>query len=417
MNFKQYKYKAKDKNNDLVDDIISARSKYEATNSIKDKGLVVISIAEDMPVLPSNKDRTGSKILKRPKTNFKISPTDFYLFCRQLCVSINSGISLIDALSAIAVDIQDINFKSALIDIINEIKHGKSFSQAIAKYKNIFNPLFIAMIESAEESGSLSQILGYLSKHFEKSEKLKNKLRSITAYPIFVLVFFVVVIFLITLFVLPRFESIFASFGTELPAFTKLIFSVNKFFVNNIFFLIGGFFVLTTVFRWYMKTEKGRNSIDFLKLKIPFLGNMLKKILLARFCYVLSIMLRGAVPIDKAMEIALNTCENKTLEKSLNKIRLNVVKGLDISSSFAQDKNFPNLMVRMVNIGEASGQLPDTLGSVAEMYEEQVESYISVFTALLEPIVIVLFGGVILVIILAIYVPVFKITMTAKSAF
>ncbi len=259
------------------------------------------------------------------------------------------------------------------------------------------------------ESGSLPETLERLASSLERSERLISKIRSITAYPIFVAVFFVIVCLVMTLFVLPKFEAVFKSYKAGLPTLTRVVFGLNRFVLNNlpvIALVVLG--VCVAVSLW-IRTAPGRRWLDRAKLRVPFFGACLRKYAVARFARNLAILLRGGVPVATGMEMAAATCDNSALEASLLAARNRILDGNSISGSLEQDPTFPRMLVRMVGVGESTGRLPEVLDRLADMYEQQVEASILVATAMFEPVIICFFGIVILVLVLAVYIPVFTV--------
>ena len=420
----EYNFIAKDKQGNTIQHLIEAESRYEAADLLKARGLTVISISA--PVSPP-KSRPESGVKKvyaaivrklRSALAFRrgISRTELYIFFRQLSVSIASGIPLVDSLLSIAGDMDNAEFRRVLLEVAADIRAGKHFSEAIALQPKVFKPLYVALIKAAEESGSLPTVLQYLSVYLEKSLNLERKIRNITTYPAFIVGFFLIVLTVITAFILPRFESLFAGFGAELPPLSMAVFRINRFFLSHIIYwliiilaAVGGLII-------FGRTAAGRYNIDELKLNLPFLGKWIRKFSIARFCSIFAVVIRGGVPLVEALRIASQTCGNKALEASFNRIREQVTHGADIAGSLRKDANFPRLVARMVSVGESSGRLPDVLDDVSALYEQEVDGSISVATSLFEPFIIVVFGGVILMLVLAIYVPVFKISISMGAA-
>lgn len=414
---KEYNFTAKDTSGNTVKNSLKANSRYDAIAELKENGLTVISISS--PASSAKEKRSGKAISGKKQRigrfrRSRVNVSELATFCRQLSVSINSGIPIIDALQYIADDMDNLYFKNILSEVIADVHAGKHISEAISKYKDVFTPVFIALVKSAEESGGMSQVFEYLSLYLEKAVRLRQKIVSISIYPLFILVFFVLVLLVATLFILPRFEAIFSSYGSGLPLITKIIFGINRFIVHNIILLILPFVGLAVFFIMYYRTQRGRYKIDELKLKIPIFGSVIRKYTIARLCRILSIMIYGGVSIETAIEIASKVCGNKVMEGALENARTQIITGSGIAASLRNHGDFPTLMLRMIGIGESSAKLPEVLNRVADTYEDQVEGSVMIITSLFEPFVIVSFGVVILVLILAIYVPVFGIAMSVK---
>ena len=336
------------------------------------------------------------------------------LFCRQLAITINAGVPLRDALETIVADMSQPVLARTLRNMITLLHDGKTFSQAMAAQKGVFNTLLVALISAAEESGSLPQTLNQVANYLERNDRLARKIVSITAYPLFVSVFFGLICLIMNLFVLPQFQKIFTGFHAKLPLLTRAVFGGNQFILNHIWLLTLSVVGLVALFLWFRSTTPGRLKLDAWKLRVPLIGNCLVKYILARVCRNLAVMLRGGVPVTMALENVSRISDNKTMERALLAVRERVVGGVDIADSLAVETSFPRLLISMVHVGEQSGRLPEVLERLSDVYEDQVEGAVLVATALFEPIMICIFGAVVLVLVLAIYMPIFS--MGAASA-
>lgn len=399
-----YKYVAKDINGKVVAGDVTASSRFEALSQLHARGLTVTEIADDAPGSAGIDD--SLKAVRRKYFMAPITLSDKSVFCRQIAISVGAGVPLREALETIAMDLDNSTFRAVLDRVVKRIDNGLTFSQAITGEPKAFDNLFIALVKSAEESGSLTETLEYLAGSLEKADRLARKIKSIVAYPIFVACFFVLVSIIMTVFVLPKFQTIFASTGGKLPTLTRVVFTVNSFIITHALWIGIIIAVLLLALIFYGRTTAGRIQLDRLLLKIPLLGDIIRRIAVARFCRNLGIMLHGGVPIASAIEIASEVLGNKAMEITLKATRDRIMAGNDIASSLDR-KTFPRLVVRMVGVGEASGRLPEVLGKVSDVYEDQAEGSILIATSLFEPIIIIVFGCLILVLVMAIYLPVF----------
>jgi type IV pilus assembly protein PilC len=415
-----YQFIGKNVNGEVVESSLDANSRLDALVALRVKGVTVIRLdaADDMEEEVAATGRAHAARAKR-KASFlrpkaRVSLGQKALLCRQLAISVNSGVPLRDALESIAEDLDDPAFKGIIQGVVQDLHDGKSFSEAISRYTGVFDRIFVALIRAAEESGSMAQTLSHLAGSLENSEKMRRKIRSITAYPMFVAGFFCVISAIMTLVVLPKFEKILGGFGAALPRITRAVFGINRFIINHAIVIVLVVAVAVVAFVLYKRTEPGQIRMDRVKLALPVIGDWIRKLAVARFCQNLAIMLHGGVSVTAAIEIASTICGNTVLEKSLLSARDRILSGSDIASSIAQDKAFPRLVVRMIGVGESSGRLPEVLEQVSDAYEDQVEGSIMMATSLLEPVIICVFGIVILVFILAIYVPIFTMGSQVK---
>jgi type IV pilus assembly protein PilC len=401
-----YQYTVRDVSGKMVTGEISASTRFEALSQLHTRGMVVTEITDHaVQAATVSQNPFLAKVNRWSLRGITLSEKS--VFCRQLSISVGSGVPLREALETIAEDMDNRTYQEVLYRILRRLDDGLTFSQSITNEARAFDPLFVALIKAAEESGSMTETLDYLALSLEKNDRLARKIKTVIAYPIFVACFFVIVSLIMTLFVLPRFQSIFSSTGGNLPRLTQMVFTVNGFIISNTVWIFSGLFILITVGVMYGRTLKGRCVIDRLVLRLPVVGDIIRKIAVARFCRNLGIMLHGGVPVGNAIEIASEVLGNKSMEKTLRQTRDRIMAGNDIATSLDKEV-FPRLVVRMVGVGESSGKLPEVLGKVADVYEDQAEGAIMIAMALIEPFIIVLFGCMILVLVMAVYLPVFS---------
>ena len=414
-----FSYIAKSKNGQEIRSSIEASTRLEALETLRKKGLTVVDLfgieygkagaapkpASEMPAVKTKRKAFGAG---------KVRMGDLSIFCRQLAISVNAGVPLRDALDTIGQEIEHPTLRMAVQDIVAKLNDGKSFSQAVADHPSVFNIMFCGLVKVAEESGKLPATLKQLADYLDRTDKLQRRIKAMSAYPTFIAGFFVVVCMIMTLFILPQFTDIFGGFGAELPFFTTLVFGINNFLVDHVIEIFSGVIVITAALVFYGRTPSGSYNKDKLKLKTPYVGDLALKYVLARFCRSLSIMVHSGVPISTALEICSEATGNKVLERTVLDVRDRILTGHGIADSLAQADVFPALVVRMVSVGEDSGQLPEVLEKVSELYEDQVEVSIMTTMALFEPVIICFFGAFVLVIVLAIYLPIFSVSSTVR---
>jgi len=408
-------YKAKDSDGNVVEGTLQANHRYDALAEVRAKGLTVVSLNEMGKGRGRLKGKKSEKLkgVKGKKSGIfapKVKAGEMSIFCRQVSISLTAGVALRDALESIVDDVENMTFKSTLQTIVKDLHEGNSFSGAISRHPLSFDTLFVALIRAAEESGSMATTLTHISDSLERRERLIRKIRGITAYPIFIGGFFVMIGSVMTIFVLPKFEKALTGIGGTLPPLTRIVFGCNRFIMDNLPAIFVGIMGLIAGFVLFKRTVGGRTYLDGVKLKFPLFGPCIKKIAIARFCQNLAIMVNGGVAITQGIEIAADICGNSVLRTALLKARESIISGGDIASSLAKGKIFPGFVIRMVSVGEASGRLPEVLEQVSSSYEDQVEGEIVLVTSLLEPILICFFGGFILIMVLAIYLPVFTMS-------
>ncbi len=408
-----YTYIAKTDDGRVVQSTIEAASRQEALSLIRSHTAgVVVSLTEAAaPQALSGRDTPPPlRVRAEPRLRSgRIGPRDLAVFFRQLAISVNAGVSLRDSVESITADLEHAAFRSVLRRVCDRLHDGRSFSQSLAAEGRVFPPICVALIRTAEEAGSMAQTLDQLAASIEKNVALTRKIRSITAYPMFVAFFFAIVVLIMTFFILPQFQNVFTGWGAELPLLTRLVFRANKAVVGNavpIFAILAA--IIGGLIAW-SRTAAGERRIDRFLLELPLLGLSLKKLAIARFCKNLAIMIRGGVPIATAIEITAAVSGNKAIEEALLGARDRIIRGSDITTGLSDQGLFPRLLIRMVGVGESSGRLPEVLDRVAASYEDDVEGSIMTITALFEPIIIVSFGAIVLTFVMAIYLPVFTV--------
>lgn len=404
-----YTYRVKTTDGEVLEDRVSAANRQDALSAVFRRGEgTVVDLREDRAgvSVPGAPPPLPARSAPRLKGGW-IRSRDLTVFFRQLAVSVNAGVSLREALESIIEDLEHAKLRRVLQRVCDRLHEGASFSQGLAADTKTFPPLCVALIRTAEEAGTMPRTLDQLATNLEKSDALARKIKSIMAYPMFIAVFFVLVLLIMTFFILPQFQDIFEGWGAELPVLTRAVFTVNKFLIHNVVLEVAVLTLLLVGFLLWRRTETGRAQLDRIKLALPGFGDVLRKVAFARFCKNFAMMVRGGVPVTQGMEIAAGVTVNKVIERALMNARERIMLGSDIGGSLGREEIFPRLLVRMVSIGESSGRLPDVLDKVADTYESEVEGAVMVATSLLEPVIIVFFGAIVLLFVLAIYLPVF----------
>lgn len=404
-----YSYKAIDTRGGTVESSLDAESRQEVLALLRAKGLTPISLAKIKKAAGSKRKSIPTKHKRVRFHRAHISLTDLTIFCRQLSISVNAGLPLRGALESIHDDMDNPTMKRVLNHIISSLYKGLSFSDALVMHPKTFTSIFVGLVKAAEESGALAQTLDQLAFYLERTEKLQRKIQTLLAYPAFVSFFFVIVCLLMSLAILPRFEKIFSGYGSSLPKLTRIVFGINQFFIDNFAYITGGILILIVGCILYRKSPNGHRRTDALLLKIPFFGVCLQQFIIARFCRSLAIMIKGGVPIAHAIEVTATVTGNKVLEEALLTCRKQIIAGSGIANSIQEQELFPRLLVRMISVGEEAGQLPEVLEKVSDVYENQVEGSVIISTALAEPIIICVFGLMVLVLIVSIYLPIFTV--------
>ncbi len=357
-----------------------------------------------------------SKIKPKPKDLFenidllqpKITTRDIVIFTRQLSTMIDAGLPLVQGLEILTNQQENKTLKKVLQDIKLDVESGSSFAEALKKHPKQFDQLFCNMVAAGEAGGILEEVLKRLSEYMEKAQRLKSKVKGALTYPTIVLAISALVLGVILIFVIPVFEKMFADFGSALPAPTQIVVNLSNFVKSYFLFIIGSIIVMIFIFKKYYGTDMGHHAIDRLLLKAPIFGPLLKRVAVAKLTRTLGTLINSGVPIVDSLDIAARTAGNKIVEEAIYKVRSSISEGRTIAQPLQESGIFPNMVVQMISVGETTGALDQMLNKIAEFYDQEVEIAVDALTSLIEPFMIVFLGGTIGSIVIAMYLPIFK---------
>ena len=339
----------------------------------------------------------------------KIKEKNVVVFCRIFSTMINAGLPLIQCLDLLSQQEQNKTFSKIIKSIKEDIEGGTSLTNALRKYPKIFDDLFVNLIAAGEAGGILDVILERLSNYMEKAMKLKSRVKGAMTYPAAVLVISMAVVALLLLKVIPVFQKMFEGMGGQLPGLTQSLITASQFMQNYWWLIAGIFIVIYIAFIRFYRTEKGRWVVDSLILKAPVFGDLLKKVAVAKFSRTLSTMMSSGVPILEGLSIVSKTSGNVVIENALMKTRQSIAEGRSIAEPLQETGIFPPMVVQMISVGEATGALDSMLAKIANFYDDEVDVAVDAMTALLEPVMMVFLGTVVGGMIIAMYLPIFKL--------
>ena len=338
----------------------------------------------------------------------KITEKDVVIFTRQFATMIDAGLPLVQCLGILSTQTENKAFGKKIGEIKDSVESGDTFSDALRKHPDIFDNLFTNMIEAGEVGGILDTILNRLAAYIEKSMSLKKKIKGALTYPIVVLAIAFVVVAGLLVFVIPVFVSMFQDMGKEVPALTLMVMQASEIFQHYIHYLLGIGWAIQYALKKYYKTPKGTLQMDGLFLKLPVAGPLIQKVSVAKFTRTMGTLLASGVPIIEALDITARTAGNKVIENSILGIIDSIKEGQTITAPLSREKVFPPMVVSMIDIGEASGSLDTMLNKIADFYDEEVDAAVEAMTALLEPMLMCFLGTTIGTIVVAMYLPIFK---------
>ncbi len=359
---------------------------------------------------------TPSRIKKKPKDLFEnvsflqtpVKQKDVILFCRQFSTMIDAGLPIIQCLDILYSQQENQTFKKMLKKVKDSVESGSTLAEALKAYPKQFDDLFINMIHAGETGGILDTILRRLSTYMEKAAKLKSKVKGAMTYPIVTIIIAIIVLAVILIFVIPVFEEMFADFGGELPGPTQVVIAMSNMAKSKFLYIIGAIVLGVIAFRRSYKTEKGRAYIDRTLLRLPVFGDLLRKVAVAKFTRTMGTMLSSGVAILEALDIVGKTAGNKTIEDAIIKVRSGISEGRTMADPLTESGVFPSMVCQMISVGEATGALDAMLGKIADFYDEEVDQAVENLTSLIEPFMLVFLGITIGGLVVAMYLPIFK---------
>ena len=397
-----YAYKVRDKAGKVLEGTLEADSTTLVANRLRQMGYVPIAI-----------DKKGGGNLQKeitlPGFKPKAKLKDIAVFSRQFAVMINSGLSLLRALNILEQQTENKALAVTLSTIRQDVEKGASLSQAIGRHPKEFNRLYVSMVRAGEIGGVLDSVLIELADTIEKQVELKGKIKSAMTYPIAVFFLVILIVTAMLIFVVPTFATLYDGLGGQLPLPTRILLAVSSGFVKYFPFII--LFMGGTVYglRRFIKTTRGRAIADQVILKIPIFGALMHKTALTRFSRTLSVLQRSGVPILESLEITADTVNNTVMAKAINDIQDGVKQGESMAKPMATNAIFPPMVTQMLAVGEETGALDEMLSKIADFYEREVEATVDALTSLLEPLMIVVMGGAVGGMVVALYMPMFNI--------
>jgi type IV pilus assembly protein PilC len=354
------------------------------------------------------KEETAKKA-KVGKTGKKVSAKNLAVFTRQFSVMIDAGLPLVQCLDILGSQEEDKNFAAVILSTRTDVESGASLADAMRRHPKTFDPLFTNMIAAGEAGGILDTILKRLATYIEKAVKLAGQVKSAMIYPVAVIVIAGAVVGVILWKVIPTFAALFSGLGADLPLPTRVVIGLSDNLVRFFPFLLVGAGLAGYGFKQYYSTDKGRRVVDATTLKMPVLGNIMRKIAVARFCRTLSTLISSGVPILDGLEITAKTAGNSIVEDAIMVTRKSIERGETISVPLKDTNVFPPMVTQMIGVGEATGALDTMLAKIADFYEEEVDTAVAGLLTLLEPIMIAILGVVVGGIVIAMYMPIFDL--------
>jgi type IV pilus assembly protein PilC len=388
-------WEGKDKKGNKVKGRGLAKDEFELRSDLRRQGIAATRIRKERQFL---------------KGEGKVTAEDIAVFARQLATMLTAGIPMVQAFEIIGVGHDKPAMQKLVLAIKADIETGHALNQALAKHPLYFDDLFVNLVEAGEHAGALETVLDKIATYKEKTEALKKKIKKALFYPAAVLAVAVIVTVILLLFVIPQFESLFKGFGADLPAFTRMVIGMSRWMQANGWMLLGVVVAAAFTFSYFYKRSRPmRQFLDRMSLQIPVIGPILKKAAIARFARTLATMFAAGVPLVEAMKSVAGATGNIVYQDAVMKMRDEIATGMRMQRAMENTGLFPNMVVQMIAVGEESGSLDEMAGKVADFYEADVDAAVDGLSSLLEPLIMVILGVLVGGLVIAMYLPIFKL--------
>jgi len=399
-----YKYIARNKEGKSEEGFQEAQSQDELVSLLQARGLTVITFKE----ASEDAKKTGKK--KKRRMHAKVKVDDLITFARQLATLLGAGITLLRSLEIITLQIESQRLLDTLEVVKKDVAAGSSLKVAVEKHLDVFSKLWVNIIETGETTGQLPFALEQLTQFLESSAGLARKIKSALVYPAVVLAVATGAVTVFVVKIIPMFADIYSGFDASLPAFTQIVFDVCLAIKRYLLIFAGAIVLFVFGLRYYGKTIQGRKNIDTLKLNLPVFGDVIRQVAAVRFASGLNMLIKSGTPILHALDIVIETSGNVIVTEMLQKVKENVREGKSMAEPLIETDVFPDMLAHMVAVGEESGELANMLDNAAKFYEERVDATVSRMATLFEPLLIVIIGGIVGTLVVAMFLPIFGLS-------
>ncbi len=416
-----FQYIALDAKGEQTTGTVQAGSEADAVAQLRTQGLYPTQVIQEgkgklsaAGKRAAARDRGKKKA--RGKTGGRLKPKILMIFTRQLATLIDSGLPLLRGLTVLGKQEPNQVLRGTVNSLADSVQSGSTFSESLAQHPRIFDKLYVNMVKAGELGGVLEVVLTRLAEYQEKAHKLKNKIVAAMVYPVIVMFIAVAILTFLMLFIVPKFKEMFNDMAnTELPKISQIVFGFSDFMMSRSFILPNAVWILISlfgvglIFQFWGRTKGGRRILDTIKLRIPLLGDIQRKSAVSRFSRTLGTLVTSGVPILQALNITKETAGNVVISEAIDKVHESVKEGESIVQPLRASKVFPSMVISMVDVGEETGQLPEMLLKIADVYDDEVDNAVTALTSVLEPIMIVFLALVVGAIVFALFLPLIKI--------
>jgi type IV pilus assembly protein PilC len=428
----RFAYVSRDSAGQRLTAVAEAPNKHGLVAQLKERGLTVIQVKELAGDAAAKAGDGGRGDRKRPRKKAARAASarrwseitigsgapdtgELAVFWRQFATMIGAGLPIVDALDSIANELEHARLRRTLQRVVANMWEGFNLSQSLGRHPTVFSPMTVALMGAAEESGSLPEVSNQLATYLENRDRLIRKVRAALTYPIFLCGFFLMVMVVATFWIIPKFRDIYSGFNAKLPWITQVVFDLNAFILDNLAWTVAGASAVLLVLALWAQRPSGRRVMHRVSLKLPVFGSLLQRAAVARLCRSLSILLAGGIAINRALEMSEATAGNTVVAEAVMAARTQILEGSKIAPALRLQPVFPKMAVRMVAAGEETGNLSGLLEKTAEFYEARVDAALTTINTLIEPIMISVIGVFVLIFVLALYMPIFKLAGTVRG--
>lgn len=401
----KYQFEAKGANGKDFRGEIEAGSEAEARVKLRAQRMIPLRVVQSAGGAIS----TPGGQRKKPSGARSVKSKDLQIFTRQLATLLSSGVPIMQAIDTLAQGSRAPGLSVALKAIVNDVSRGRRFGESLGEHPRVFDRFYVNMVVAGEESGNLDQILNRLAQYIEKSVKIQGKIKGAMVYPVAIIVVAGVVVSALLIFVIPKFQSLFQQSGEDLPTLTKYVVFASDAFRNYWYLIFGGIGIGVFSLIQYYQTPGGRQTCDAVLIDVPVLGTLIQKGAIARFTRTLSTLLGSGVGIIEALEISSRVVGNHVVERAITRSKDAISEGKSLTVPLSKEKYIPHMVTQMIGVGEQTGNLDTMLSKVADFYEDEVDVAVGALTSILEPLMMVVLGGIIAILVVAMYLPIFNL--------
>lgn len=403
---KNFKYKARDKSGSMKEGVIKADSAQSATQHFKDMGMILVSLKQQ---------KSNASFLERFNIGGSIRLKELMIFTRQMYALCVAGLPLVNSIKSLESATASKTLRSILSSVRRDIESGSSFSASLAKFPKVFNNVFCSSIKAGEASGSLPEVLRRLAVSVQKDAETRQRIKQAMSYPIIIIVVVIIAMFTIGIFIIPRFQNMFQSFGVEeLPIFTRILMTTSNIMQNYWYICLFVGLVGFAAFKYSLTTPIGKGIADAVILKTPIFGVLYVQITMSSYARTIATLVKSGVPIVETLDLAAQTTNNGILSKSMLGVKEKVKEGKGIAASMGEENVFPDMVVQMVSAGEEAGRVDELMEMVADFYDGESEIIIKNLTTLLEPFLLFFIAGIVIVLALGIFMPLWQLQSTVR---